>query len=66
MLVILAVAGLVFGTYLYQPMLFDDGPYYYVSSHKTSAECQTAKAGHELHMQEAICVTGKLYVKKEE
>ena len=66
MSVILVIVGLVFGTYLYQPMWFDNGPYHYVSSHESLADCERAKVGHEVHMQEAICAKGELYVKKEE
>ncbi|SVC56722.1 uncharacterized protein METZ01_LOCUS309576 [marine metagenome] len=66
MSVILIVVGLVFGAYLYQPMWFDNGPYHYVSSHESLADCERAKVGHEVHMQEAICAKGELYVKKEE
>jgi len=43
MSVILIIAGLVFGTYLYQPMWFDQTPYHYVSSHESLADCQKAK-----------------------
>ena len=63
MSVILVVAGLVFGAYLYQPMWFDDTPYHHVSSYETLAECQIAKRGHEEHFQEAVCAKGELYVK---
>ena len=63
MSVILVVAGLVFGAYLYQPMWFDHGPYTHVSSHESLADCQKAKDGHEVHMQEALCANGELYVK---
>ncbi len=66
MSVILIVVGVVFGAYLYQPMWFDNGPYHYVSSHESLADCERAKVGHEVHMQEAICAKGELYVKKEE
>ena len=64
MSVILIVAGLVFGAFLYEPMWFDNGPYHYVSSHESLADCKKAKVGHEVHMQEAICAKGELYVKK--
>ena len=63
MSVILVVAGLVFGAYLYQPMWFDDTPYHHVSSHESLADCQKAKRGHEEHFQEAVCAGGELYVK---
>ena len=63
MSVILVVAGLVFGAYLYQPMWFDDTPYHHVSSHDSLADCQTAKAGQEGHMREALCAETELYVK---
>ena len=66
MSVILIVAGLVFGTYLYQPMWFDDTPYHHVSSHKSLADCQTAKAGQEVHMREALCAETELSVTNEE
>ena len=63
MSVILVVAGLVFGAYLYQPMWFDHGPYTHVSSHESLEDCQKAKRGHEEHFQEAVCAKGELYVK---
>ena len=66
MSVILIVVGLVFGAYLYQPMWFDNGPYHYVSSHESLADCQKAKRGHEVHMQDGVCYgesPSKLYVK---
>jgi len=66
MSVILIVAGLVFGAWIYQPMWFDQTPYHYVSSHESLADCQKAKRGHEVHMQEAVCAKGELYVKKGE
>jgi len=65
MSVILVIAGLVFGTYLHQPAWFDDTPYHYQSSHKTLADCEEAKRGHEVHGQEALCANGELYVKDE-
>ena len=66
MSVILVTVGLVFGAYLYQPMWFDHGPYTYVSSHESLADCQRAKtAGHdEVFMQETLCANGELYMKK--
>ena len=66
MSVILIVAGLVFGAWLYQPMWFDQTPYHYVSSHESLADCERAKtAGHDdIYMKEAICAKGELYVKK--
>ena len=63
MSVILTIASLVFGGYLHEPMWFDSGPYVHTSSHESLVECLTAKAGHEVHMQEAICAKGELYVK---
>ena len=62
---ILVIAGLVFGAYLYQPMWFDDTPYHHVSSHKSLAECQTAKTAgtDDVFMKEAVCAGGELYVK---
>ena len=67
MSVILIVAGLVFGAYLYQPMWFDQTPYHYVSSHESLADCERAKtAGHDdIYMKEAVCAGGELYVKDE-
>ena len=64
MSVILVVAGLVFGAYLYQPMWFDHGPYTYVSSHESLADCQRAKTSgtDEVFMQETLCANGELYV----
>ena len=66
MSVILVTVGLVFGAYLYQPMWFDHGPYTYVSSHESLADCQRAKtAGHdEVFMQETLCANGELYMKE--
>ena len=65
MSVILVVAGLVFGAYLFQPMWFDDTPYHHVSTHKSLAECQTAKTAgtDDVFMKEAVCAGGELYVK---
>ena len=65
MSVILVVAGLVFGAYLYQPIWFDHGSYTYVSSHETLAECEKAKTAgtDEVFMQETVCANGELYVK---
>ena len=57
MSVILITVGLVFGAYLYQPMWFDHGPYTYVSSHESLADCQRVKT------QETLCANGELYVK---
>ena len=65
MSVILIVVGLVFGAWLYQPMWFDQTPYHYVSSHESLADCEKAKVGHEVHMQETVCAGGELYVKDE-
>ena len=62
MSVILVIVGLVFGAYLYQPMWFDNGPYHYVSSHESLADCEKAKSGNP----QAVCAKGELYVKKEE
>ena len=64
MSVILVVAGLVFGAYLYQPMWFDHGSYTYVSSHESLADCQRAKTSgqDEVFMQETLCANGELYV----
>ena len=59
MSVILVVAGLVFGAYLYQPMWFDDTPYHHVSSHEALADCEKAKSGNP----QAVCANGELYVK---
>ena len=66
MSVILVVAGLVFGAYLYQPMWFDDTPYHHVSSHETLAECEKAKTAgtDEVFMQETLCANGELYIKE--
>ena len=66
MSVILVTVGLVFGAYLYQPLWFDSGPYTYVSSHESLADCQRAKtAGHdEVFMQETLCANGELYKKE--
>ena len=64
MSVILVVAGLVFGAYLYQPVWFDHGSYTYVSSHESLADCQRAKTSgqDEVFMQETLCANGELYV----
>jgi len=66
MSVILVVAGLVFGAYLYQPMWFDHGPYTHVSSHESLADCQRAKTSgtDEVFMQETLCANGELYKKE--
>ena len=66
MSVILITVGLVFGAYLYQPMWFDHGPYTYVSSHESLADCQRAKTSgtDEVFMQETLCANGELYMKK--
>ena len=66
MSVILITVGLVFGAYLYQPMWFDHGPYTYVSSHESLADCQRAKTSgtDEVFMQETLCATGELYKKE--
>ena len=58
MSVILVTVGLVFGAYLYQPMWFDHGPYTYVSSHESLADCQRVKT------QETLCANGELYMKE--
>ena len=55
---ILIIAGLVLGAYLYQPMWFDHGPYTYVSSHESLADCQRVKT------QETLCANGELYMKE--
>ena len=67
MSVILVTVGLVFGAYLYQPMWFDHGPYTYVSSHESLADCQRAKTSgtDEVFMQETLCANGELYMKKD-
>ena len=67
MSVILVVAGLVFGAYLYQPMWFDHGPYTHVSSHESLADCQRAKTSgtDEVFMQETLCANGELYKKED-
>ena len=62
MSVILIVASLVFGGYLYEPAWFDHGPYHYVSSHESLADCEKAKMGNS----QAVCANGELYLKKEE
>ena len=66
MSVILITVGLVFGAYLYQPMWFDHGPYTYVSSHESLADCQRAKTSgtDEVFMQETLCANGELYMKE--
>ena len=66
MSVILVTVGLVFGAYLYQPLWFDSGPYTYVSSHESLADCQRAKTSgtDEVFMQETLCANGELYVKE--
>ena len=58
---ILIIAGLVFGAYLYQPMWFDNGPYTYVSSHESLADCERAKSGNP----QAVCANGELYKKED-
>tara|TARA_B000000460_G_scaffold219814_1_gene171044 strand:+ start:174 stop:383 length:210 start_codon:yes stop_codon:yes gene_type:complete len=65
MSVILVTVGLVFSAFLYEPMWFDHGPYTYVSSHESLADCQRAKtSGHdEIYMKHMICANGELYVK---
>ena len=60
MSVILITVGLVFGAYLYQPMWFDHGPYTYVSSHESLADCEKAKSGNP----QAVCANGELYMKE--
>ena len=60
MSVILIIAGLVFGGYLYEPEWFDTTPYHYVSSHESLADCEKAKSGNE----HAVCANGELYLKK--
>ncbi len=66
MSVILVVAGLVFGAYLYQPIWFDHGSYTYVSSHESLADCQRAKTSgqDEVFKQETLCANGELYVNR--
>ena len=66
MSVILVTVGLVFGAYLYQPLWFDSGPYTYVSSHESLADCQRAKTAgtDEVFMQETLCANGELYMKE--
>jgi len=59
MSVILVTVGLVFGAYLYQPLWFDNGPYHYVSSHESLADCEKAKSGNP----QAVCANGELYNK---
>ena len=68
MSVILITVGLVFGAYLYQPMWFDNGPYHYVSSHESLADCERTKtSGHdETYGKHLICADGELYMKKED
>ena len=56
MSVILVIAGLVFGAYLYQPLWFDDTPYHYQSTHETLVACEVAKSGHILHGRDGVCV----------
>ena len=56
MSVILVIVGLVFGTYLYQPLWFDDTPYHYQSTHETLKDCEVAKSGHIMHGQDGVCV----------
>ena len=65
MSVILVTVGLVFGAYLYHPLWFDMSPYHHVSSHKSLAECQTAKTAgtDDVFMKEAVCAGGELYDK---
>ncbi len=43
--VILVVASLVFGGFLYQPMLFDNGPYSSSNEYTSLAECQIDTKG---------------------
>ena len=62
MTVIILVASLVFGGYLYEPAWFDHRPYHYVSSHESLADCEKAKMGNS----QAVCANGELYLKKEE
>ena len=63
MSVILVTVGLVFGAYLYQPLWFDSGPYTYVSSHESLADCQRAKTSgsDEVFMKENPHVTGMMH-----
>ena len=56
MSVILVIAGLVFGAYLYQPLWFDDTPYHYQSTHETLEDCEVAKRGHITHGRDGVCV----------
>ena len=62
MSVIIVTIGLVFGAYLYQPLWFDNGPYHYVSSHESLADCEKAKSGNP----QAVCANGELYMKKDD
>ena len=41
MSVILIVTSFVFGAWLYQPIWFDDTPYYYQSTHETLEDCES-------------------------
>jgi hypothetical protein len=45
MSVILVVASLVFGGFLYQPMWFDNGPYSSSNEYSSLAECQIDTKG---------------------
>ena len=53
--VILVVASLVFGGYLYEPVWFSHEPHRFVSEHKTLEECQLVKHGDV----ESVCVGEK-------
>ena len=66
MSVILVTVGLVFSAFLYEPMWFDHGPYHYVSSHESLADCERAKtSGHdETYGNHLVCANGELYMKK--
>ena len=49
--VILIMLGLVFGTYTYDPMIFDNGPYVEKKEYATLGECQI-----DTHGTDDICV----------
>lgn len=49
--VILTVAGLVFGGFLYQPMWFDSGPYTSTNEYTSLSACQI-----DTHGTKDICV----------
>jgi len=61
MSVIIGIIGLVFGSYVVEPTLYDDGPYVFESKHESLKECQIAK-----HDTNAVCVgesPSNLYIK---